>query len=516
MSENTQHQWRHPRAAARAEQLATISSAYDGTIDDVDLYGDGGDDDDDDDGGGGDHIDYMLDHGRLQATCHALESALAATSQKLRDVDARASVRIRALEAELRVAMTTSRQRQQQQPPPSAAAMTTSSLPGRSPSPTSLESGTGDHHAVGTMVEEGGSGSGRTCGDDGLLRLWADAPSSSRQYDECDDDDRQSPRAHHRHHRHHRRTMVLRRLLPRLSVAVAAAAVTLLLAATIALSARSARRSDEAFALAARAEAEAAGSTIGGGVVASSALGGEEGAGTTATAGDGGFAGGYYLVGMSESSSESESESESESLSLSLSPSSPSSPSAAPSPPASAPAAVWYSTTHRHYQEILKHKEYAGNATATAAAGAGGIDTHVVAEMFCRESGMVLCDYGSYCPGGRGHAPYGGGPTPADVDATTTATPANAQWAPFLPRQGGGRATMFGDAASPRDWVQVGAVSADGGGADENDHARCWTYADWSAEVGGGGGGGGASTDIEEVWEGRHRLWMLCCPTAED
>jgi hypothetical protein len=320
--------------------------------------------------------------------------------------------------------------------------------------------------------------------------------------------------------------MVLRRLLPRLSVAVAAAAVTLLLAATIALSARSARRSDEAFALAARAEAEAAGSTIGGGVVASSALGGEEGAGTTATAGDGGFAGGYYLVGMSESSSESELESESESLSLSLSPSSPSSPSAAPSPPATAPAAVWYSTTHRHYQEILKHKEYAGNATATAAAGAGGIDTHVVAEMFCRKTGMVLCDYGSYCPGGRGHAPYGGGPTPADVDATTTATPANAQWAPFLPRQGGGRATMFGDAASPRDWVQVGAVSADGGGADENDHARCWTYADWSAEVGGGGGGGGGgwtgrgrpppSTDIEEVWEGRHRLWMLCCPTAED
>jgi hypothetical protein len=36
---------------------------------------------------------------------------------------------------------------------------------------------------------------------------------------------------------------------------------------------------------------------------------------------------------------------------------------------------------HRHYQEILKHKEYAGNATVISA-DAGGIDMHVVAELF--------------------------------------------------------------------------------------------------------------------------------------
>ena len=48
-----------------------------------------------------------------------------------------------------------------------------------------------------------------------------------------------------------------------------------------------------------------------------------------------------------------------------------------------------YSTTHGHYQE-LKHTEYTGNALATSA-GAGGFDTHVVAEMFCRKSGMVMC-----------------------------------------------------------------------------------------------------------------------------
>jgi hypothetical protein len=49
------------------------------------------------------------------------------------------------------------------------------------------------------------------------------------------------------------------------------------------------------------------------------------------------------------------------------------------------------------------------------------------------------------------------------TDATTT-SPANAQWAQFLPRQVGGRATMFGDAALPRDWVQVGSVGAARGG----------------------------------------------------
>jgi hypothetical protein len=68
---------------------------------------------------------------------------------------------------------------------------------------------------------------------------------------------------------------------------------------------------------------------------------------------------------------------------------------------------------------------------------------------------------------------------------------------------------MFGDAASPRDWVEVGAVSADGGGIDENDHARCWTYVDCSAEVGGDcgvwdvnrhqGGLGGTSSALDAL-----------------
>ena len=45
---------------------------------------------------------YREDHSRLRAACSALESALAMTSQKLREVDSRAATKIHALELELR------------------------------------------------------------------------------------------------------------------------------------------------------------------------------------------------------------------------------------------------------------------------------------------------------------------------------------------------------------------------------------------------------------------------------
>ena len=44
---------------------------------------------------------YRSEHGRLRTTCVALESALAKTSEKLRDIDARAKTKIEALEVEL-------------------------------------------------------------------------------------------------------------------------------------------------------------------------------------------------------------------------------------------------------------------------------------------------------------------------------------------------------------------------------------------------------------------------------
>ncbi|KAL3798746.1 hypothetical protein ACHAW5_008048 [Stephanodiscus triporus] len=45
---------------------------------------------------------YKRDHGQLRSTCMALESALAKTSEKLREVDSRAASKIEALESELR------------------------------------------------------------------------------------------------------------------------------------------------------------------------------------------------------------------------------------------------------------------------------------------------------------------------------------------------------------------------------------------------------------------------------
>ncbi|KAL3816902.1 hypothetical protein ACHAXA_006978 [Cyclostephanos tholiformis] len=49
-------------------------------------------------------VRYKRDHGRLQATCVALEAALAKTSRKLREVDSNAAIRIEALESEVREA----------------------------------------------------------------------------------------------------------------------------------------------------------------------------------------------------------------------------------------------------------------------------------------------------------------------------------------------------------------------------------------------------------------------------
>ncbi|KAL3817815.1 hypothetical protein ACHAXA_002682 [Cyclostephanos tholiformis] len=189
-----------------------------------------------------------------------------------------------------------------------------------------------------------------------------------------------------------------------------------------------------------------------------------------------------------------------------------------------APEPMWYSTTHRHYQEILKSTGGGGsmsngnnNNNLTNSDDANL--RHVVAEAFCSHvAGMRLCDYASYCPDGRGSEPYGGGPPIAD-NATNHGRKRIAQWAPFLLPDddsvlggygggedgGGGRATLFGDDVPH--WVQVGGVPSDMGGNDENHYASCWTYADWNDEMGGGNGG-----NIEGVWEGHHRLWMLCCP----
>ena len=59
---------------------------------------------------------------------------------------------------------------------------------------------------------------------------------------------------------------------------------------------------------------------------------------------------------------------------------------------------------------------------------------------------------------------------------------------------------------APSHWVQIGLVSAPEG-TDENNFGKCWKYEDFYA---------GDGKDIVERFEGKNRIWILCCETATD
>ena len=303
--------------------------------------------------------------------------------------------------------------------------------------------------------------------DDDAGVVKGDGRRTSSSSSSHDDEDDGRPR------RRHRLTLVRRRIPAFLVAAVVAFVVLLVM--TIALSLR---RSDEALALAAEAEAEsealASGSTTTGGVISSAE---EEEAG--ATAGD--DFGGYH-VGIAMTSTATTTSSTIGSTTTEAAP-------VDDEPDVGGP--IWYSTTRRHYHEILAYQGELHNVS--------DIDPHDVANAYCRRMGKELCDYAAYCPDGRGSVPYGGGP-PIDTTGDRTAV-----WAPFVP-SGGGRMTVFGDAVPY--WVQVGSIPVDGGGTDANDFASCWAYADWND--------GGTFGDIEDVLGERRRLWMLCCEVWKD
>ena len=520
MSENEKRNWRQRQRDADGSENREYEHEYE--------YDDEYDDD------GRDHIDYMLEHGRLQATCKALEAALAQTSTKLREVDAKASARIRYLEMELRrergtiTATTTTDATRPRSMISSSSTLTSFALAGRSPSPTSLgatrglrDDGDHDDEGAGWMrdpadiIEDGrGTSMPPNCdyeddddgydnddddgydndggggdGGGGLVRTWDTTARPSSTDDEYDDEYDEDGSRRRRSTGRHRIDMVRRRL-PHVALVLALSAlvVALFIGIAITIGMRGLRRSEEAIELATEA-------------------GYEVGEGK-----DGDLFGAGYVVGIEDGSSLGENATSPTSLS--------GNDVVVPDPP------VWYSTTHRHYQEILKSKvggSYHNDDNLTS-----DIDPHVVAVSFCRHiPGMRLCDYDAYCPDGRGSMPYGDGPpgnNSTNVGNRHGVRERIAQWAPFLlPDEDdfggvgggdgeGGRATLFGDDV-PR-WVQVGRVPTEMGGNDENDYARCWTYADWyDATAGGGGGGGGNGVgDIDEIWEGRHRLWMMCCP----
>merc|ERR1719491_380954 len=121
------------------------------------------------------------------------------------------------------------------------------------------------------------------------------------------------------------------------------------------------------------------------------------------------------------------------------------------------------------------------------------------ANMLCSRQDKFLCGYDAYCPNGQGGAPFGGGPPKLYNSDELEET----QWSPFYPAD---------DAPEEREgvegshWVQVGRLPEGDGGSDDNDFGRCWRYGDYYA---------GSGVDIEDVWEGEHRVWILCCDAAD-
>ena len=147
----------------------------------------------------------------------------------------------------------------------------------------------------------------------------------------------------------------------------------------------------------------------------------------------------------------------------------------------------WYSKTHREYQRLIDMHEETGAI----------IHTYDVAGMLCQKEDLWLCPYDSYCPNGKGSDPFNGGPPETHNSDTLEET----QWAPFYP---GG---SYENVEQGAHWVQIGTLSKDDGGTENNDFIKCWTYDDWY---------GGHDLDITDLWEDKNRFWILCCEKEEE
>lgn len=114
--------------------------------------------------------------------------------------------------------------------------------------------------------------------------------------------------------------------------------------------------------------------------------------------------------------------------------------------------------------------------------------------ILCGRQNRFLCSYDVYCPDGQGEAPFGGGP-PRLFNADELE---ETQWAPYFDKE----ENWSHQDQHKSHWVQIGRVDEGEGGSEENSFLLCWKYDDWYA---------GNGVDIATVWEGEHRVWMLCC-----
>lgn len=141
----------------------------------------------------------------------------------------------------------------------------------------------------------------------------------------------------------------------------------------------------------------------------------------------------------------------------------------------------WYQTTHADYQFFSDTSMHAWTTS----------------NALCSKQSRVLCDYETYCPNGQGGKPYGGGPPKIhNWDSLK-----EIQWAPYKRDP-----DSIGD-PNRSQWAQIGVMSAELGGSDDNGYVQCWKYDDWY---------GGEGLDIVEKWEDEHRMWTLCCETAPE
>lgn len=141
--------------------------------------------------------------------------------------------------------------------------------------------------------------------------------------------------------------------------------------------------------------------------------------------------------------------------------------------------AQWFLTSHPDYMNIVNNEANQD------------IHPHMLAGLFCHTQSLFLCTYNDYCPSGRGSDPYTGGDIGPHINPGSVG-PVN-QWAP-----------MYSDDVSYNgslnDWVQVGEITY--GEEEDEEHGKCWSYNDWTRGSGG---------DIVDVWNMRHRNWILCC-----
>jgi len=142
----------------------------------------------------------------------------------------------------------------------------------------------------------------------------------------------------------------------------------------------------------------------------------------------------------------------------------------------------WFHENHEEFQELINNEQT--DVTID-------IDSWMLRNMFCGTQSMTQCFFESYCPNGKGGRPYKGGPLA--ITSISWENMNETQWAP-IPVDG-----------KKFEWLQIGKLSEDYGGSEDNNFEQCQTWEDLTK---------GASGSFEDVWGEDNQEWTLCCEFA--